>query len=58
MNFYCLKQSLACPVNLIGKPDCENCQYYGDCQYCARKNTRICEKCEVKENEIARDREP
>lgn len=51
MKFWCMKQSLSCPVNLIGKPDCNNCKYYGKCEYCARANTNICEKCEVKENE-------
>ena len=51
MKFYCMKQSLKCPTNLIGQRDCENCEYYGKCDVCARTNTKACEKCEAK-NEI------
>lgn len=44
MNFYCLKQSLNCPVDLLGKPDCENCEHYR-CENCAKTNTKACKEC-------------
>lgn len=50
MNFYCLKQSLSCPVNMIGQlSDCENCEYYADCSVCGRKETKSCENCHDRE---------
>lgn len=44
--FFCLKTSLECPLDFLGHPDCDNCQWYGDCTYCARALTRICESCD------------
>lgn len=44
MNFYCLKQSLNCPVDLVGKPDCENCPEY-KCENCGRNKTKACMNC-------------
>lgn len=55
MKFWCMKQSLSCPMNLIGKPDCDNCDYYGMCRYCGKINTSACRLCEAKnkkENEM------
>lgn len=51
MKFWCMKQSLSCPTNLIGKPDCGNCDYYGKCRYCGKINTMACNQCEAKEKE-------
>lgn len=45
MNFYCLRQSLSCPVDMLGRPDCGNCENYGDCSICGRANTKSCENC-------------
>ena len=45
MNFYCLKQSLNCPVDLVGKPDCENCPEY-KCENCGRTKTKACINCQ------------
>ena len=44
MNFYCLKQSLSCPTDLVGKPDCENCPEY-KCENCGRTKTKACLNC-------------
>lgn len=44
MNFYCLKQSLSCPLDLLGKPDCEACPEY-KCENCGRTNTKACINC-------------
>lgn len=44
MNFYCLKQSLSCPVDILGRPDCENCENY-KCEYCGRAKTKACKNC-------------
>ena len=44
MNFYCLKQSLNCPKDLIGNPDCENCAEY-KCENCGRTKTKACLEC-------------
>ena len=44
MIFYCLKQSLKCPLDLIGNPDCENCEHYR-CENCAKTNTKACKEC-------------
>lgn len=44
MNFYCLKQSLSCPRDLLGNPDCTNCAEY-KCENCGRTKTKACLEC-------------
>lgn len=47
MKFWCMEMSLECPVNLIGNPDCDNCDKYGKCNHCGKRNTEACKQCEA-----------
>lgn len=45
--FACTKErSSVCLVGLFSTArNCDFCNYYGKCTYCARENTQTCRKC-------------
>lgn len=50
--FYCMRMRINCPADMLGRPDCNSCEYYHSCNDCGRKMTDICERCDYRDGKV------